>query len=142
MATGASKKPNDTHDIDAAQAEVERSPLTLTLVDGEQFDLPGRLPYAVWRNLWNGMTDTALQKVFGDDFDRFADHADFHEVMAFVDSLPGRYGVGTMGESEASGASSNDTGEPSRPTSSGSTGSTSRKKSSARTPSPHARSSV
>ena len=122
----------EEHEMDAAQAEMDRTSKVIT-IEGESFTLLERLPYVCWQKLWRGDTDGALERVLGkEQWLRFIEVADFHDVNDLVDSLPERYGLTSLGESSASGASSNGTGEPSRQTSNGGTKSTSRKRSSAK----------
>lgn len=114
-------------DIDAARAarlETEGEPHELVF-HGQTFQVPAEAHWRFAHYLNRGQIPLALSAGLGEDtWLAIAEHATREDLAEVLDQLMKVWGIGDMGESDASGTSSSDGGDSSRPTSSGSTAST------------------
>lgn len=114
-------------DLDAARAarmEAEGDPHELVAF-GATYQVPAEAPWEFVYRLARGQTPQALEAVLGDGWKAISSQASKNDVVELTDQLCSLWGLGTTGERQASGSTSSNDGNSSRPTSSGSTGSTS-----------------
>lgn len=112
----------DLDALRAARLEVIGDGVTVVF-NGREFRLPPEMPIDVALELGAGNPKEAASAAFGDDFEAFwALRPSMEDLEALFTAWGQSTGVGDAGESEASGAPSNGSSAPSRPTSPATTG--------------------
>jgi hypothetical protein len=93
---------------------------------GEIFEGPVEIPFRFFIRLAEEDLAGAVEEILDGQADQFwAKKPSPQDLREFIYGLPRLYGLGSPGESPASGRSSSTTGSPSRPTSPATTASTS-----------------